>query len=105
MDVKLVLCTFPDEEHAAEVIRTVVGEGLAACGNLVGSVRSIYTWKGEVCDEPEVLAFVKTTGARFDALKERVVALHRYECPEVIAIDVTAGHGPYLAWVLASSGG
>lgn len=91
--------TFPSADKAAEVARTLVTEGLAACVNLVGPVRSIYRWKGEVSDDQEVLAIIKTTRGRFDAMKERLVALHPYEVAEVIALPVEAGHMPYLAWV------
>jgi len=97
--VLAVFSTFPSPEKAAEVARTLVSEGLAACVNLVGGVRSIYRWKGEVCDDQETLAVIKTTRERFDAMKERLVALHPYEVAEVIAMPVEAGHAPYLEWV------
>ena len=95
--------TFPSPEKAAEVARTLVTEGLAACVNLVGPVRSIYRWKGEVCDDQETLAVIKTTRDRFDALKARLVALHPYEVAELIAMPIEAGHAPYLAWVTAET--
>lgn len=102
-DVLAVFSTFPSPEKAAEVARTLVSEGLVACVNLVGPVRSIYRWKGEVCDEQETLALIKTTRDRFDAMKARLVALHPYEVAEVIAVAVEAGHAPYLAWVASST--
>ncbi len=97
--VLAVFSTFPSPEKAAEVARILVSEGLVACVNLVGPVRSIYRWQGEVCDEQETLAVIKTTRDRFDAMKERLVVLHPYELAEVIAMPVEAGHPPYLAWV------
>ena len=99
MSVIVVFSTFPNEDKAADVARTLVSEGLAACVNLVPPVRSIYRWQGELCDERETLAMMKTTNERFDALKDRLVALHPYEMPEVIAVPVEAGHAPYLDWV------
>lgn len=97
--VLAVFSTFPTAEKAAEVARTLVTEGLAACVNLVGPVRSIYRWKGELNDDQETLAVIKTTRDRFDAMKTRLVGLHPYEVAEVIALPVQAGHAPYLAWV------
>ena len=102
--VLAALSTFPSPEKAAEVARTLVTEGLAACVNLVGPVRSIYAWKGELCDDQETLAVIKTTADRFEAMKARLVALHPYEVAEVIALPVVAGHAPYLAWVTAATG-
>ena len=101
--VVVVLSTFPSPEKAAEVVRTLVTEQLAACGNLVGGIRSIYRWKGELCDDSETLAIIKTTKDRFDAMKMRLVELHPYEVAEVIALPVEAGHAPYLDWVAAQT--
>ena len=49
--------------------------------------------------DSEQLLIVKTTHERFDALRARIVALHPYELPEVIALDVAAGLDRYLAWI------
>lgn len=100
--VIVALTTFPTAERAGEVARTLVGEGLVACVNIVPGVRSIYAWKGEVCDEAEVLCIVKTRSDRLEALRARLVELHPYEVPELVVLDVTGGHQPYLAWVLGS---
>jgi periplasmic divalent cation tolerance protein len=102
--VLVVFSTFPSPEKAAEVGKTLVTEGLAACVNLVGPVRSIYKWKGELCDDAETLAIMKTTRDRFDAMKSRLVELHPYEVAEVIAMPVEVGHLPYLSWVAAQTG-
>lgn len=91
--------TFPDEETARRVARALVEERLAACVNLVPGVRSIYSWKGAVSEDAEILGVAKTTAARFEALRARVAALHPYEVPEVIALPIEAGHAPYLAWL------
>jgi len=99
MAVLAVFSTFPNPDKAAEVAKTLVSEQLAACVNIVSGVRSIYRWKGELCDEGETLAVIKTTRERYDALKARLVELHPYEVAEVIALPVEAGHAPYLAWV------
>ena len=103
MAVVVAFSTFPTPEKAAEVVRALVSEQLAACGNLVGPVRSIYRWKGEVQDEAETLAILKTTRDRFEAMRARLVELHPYEVAEVIALPVEAGHAPYLAWVAAET--
>ncbi len=89
-------------DKAAELARTLVGERLAACVNLVPGVRSIYTWKGELCDDAEVLCVIKTRRDRVDALRARLPALHPYDVPELIVLEIVAGHTPYLEWIDAS---
>jgi periplasmic divalent cation tolerance protein len=46
-----------------------------------------------------VLLLIKTTRERFEALRARIIALHPYELPEVIAVDIAAAHAPYLDWI------
>ncbi len=101
--VCVVLATAPNAEKAAELAHVLVNETLAACVNIVPQVRSIYRWEGVVHDEGEALMVVKTTAARFDALKQRILALHPNAVPEVLKLDVTGGHLPYLDWVRYST--
>lgn len=98
-DALVVLVTAPTPERAAEIARALVEERLAACGNVVPGIRSIYRWEGKVQEDAEALLVLKTTRARFDALRDRVLALHPYEVPEVIALPVEAGSARYLAWI------
>ena len=99
----VVLVTTPTAERAAEIARVLVEEGLAACGNVVPQVRSLYRWEGKVQDEAEALLVLKTTRGRLEALRGRVLALHPYQVPEVIALAVEAGHPAYLEWIAAST--
>lgn len=101
-DHVVALSTLPSMEKAAEVARTLVAERLVACVNLVPGVRSIYSWKGELCDDAEVLCVMKTRRDRVDALRARLPALHPYDVPELVVLAVSAGHAPYLAWIDAS---
>jgi periplasmic divalent cation tolerance protein len=94
-----VLSTFPDAETAARVARTLVEERLAACVNLVPTVRSIYRWQGAISDDPESLAIIKTTAERYPTLAARIAQLHPYHVPEIIALPLAEGHPPYLAWL------
>ncbi len=102
-DALVVLVTTPTPERGAEIARALVEERLAACGNVVPGLRSIYRWEGKVQDDAEALLVLKTTRARFDALRDRVLALHPYEVPEVIALPVEAGSARYLAWIDAET--
>ncbi len=98
----LVLCTCPDEETARSIAAALVAERRAACVNIVGPLRSVFSWQGEVCDQSELLLLAKTTEAAWQALEARIVELHPYDVPEIIAAPVTAGSAAYLDWVAAS---
>jgi periplasmic divalent cation tolerance protein len=98
----VVLVTAPTADAAAEIARGRVEEGLAACGNVVPAIRSIYRWAGEVQDEAEALLVLKTERRLVPALKERLPALHPYQVPELLVLPVEDGLAPYLEWVARS---
>lgn len=102
-DVFVVLCTFPDAESAGKAGGSLVEERLAACVNVIPQLRSIYEWQGEICDDPEVLAVIKTARDRFETLQGRLAELHPYDCPEILGIPVEQGHGDYLSWVVETT--
>lgn len=102
MSVSVVLMTAPSAEQAAALAKVLVEERLIACANIVPGVRSIYEWEGKLCDEAEVLVVMKSTAEAFARLERRVRALHPYQVPEVLQLEVTAGSQPYLDWVTRS---
>ena len=98
-DALLVFTTLPTADKAAEVAKLLVEERLAACANLLPAVRSIYHWQGKLHDENEVLVLLKTRAEHLERLKLRILELHPYELPEVLAVPVEAGYQPYLDWL------
>jgi periplasmic divalent cation tolerance protein len=98
----VVLVTVPNGEVATRIAEALVGEELAACVNVLPEVASTYRWQGRIERDREQLCLVKTTTAQLEALRARVVALHPYEVPEVVALPIIAGHAPYLEWIVGS---
>lgn len=105
----LVLTSTGDEESARLLSWALVEENLAACVTR-SAVRSVYRWEEgggkrprdmAVCDDQEVLLVVKTSRARLDDVQRRILELHRYACPEVVAVEVDRVDARYLAWLLA----
>lgn len=103
--MRVVLCNCPPEA-AADIARALVDKRLAACVNLIPGVRSIYRWKGEICDDGETTLLIKTTATDLAPLRTALIELHPYEVPEILAlpIDAAASHGPYLDWMRQHSG-
>ena len=98
-DRVVALSTAGTAEDAERIARALVERRLAACVNVVPGVVSVYRWKGEVCRDEERLLVIKTRAERLPALREALVGLHPYELPELVALPIEAGHGPYLAWL------
>jgi periplasmic divalent cation tolerance protein len=103
--VTVALMTVPDVETGAVIGRAAVEARLAACANVVPGLRSIYSWKGKVCDDPEALVIFKTRAGLMNRLEKLVRSAHPYEVFEFLEIDVESGHGPYIDWVLEVTAG
>jgi periplasmic divalent cation tolerance protein len=89
--------------EAANIARSLVSERLAACVNIVGPVHSIYRWRGAIEEADEHLLVIKSRASLYAALERRVIELHSYEVPEVIALRIARGSRAYLEWLTASA--
>jgi periplasmic divalent cation tolerance protein len=99
IDAVIVLTTLAADADAAALARTLVDERLAACVNVLPPMTSIYRWRGAIEQEREQQLVIKTTAPRLEALEARVRALHPYEVPEFLVIDVAGGSDAYLSWL------
>jgi periplasmic divalent cation tolerance protein len=95
----IVLTTFPIDEDAASLARTLVGERLAACVNVMPPMPSIYRWEGSVEEVTEHQLVIKTMAHRLDLLKRRLNELHPYDVPEMLVLNVADGGATYLEWL------
>ncbi len=103
--VLLCYCSCPDAVSAQRIAEALVQERLAACVNHLPGINSTYRWDGAVTTDSEALLLIKTTAARLEALTARLLELHPYDLPELIAVPVERGHVAYLEWVRANATG
>ncbi len=101
----VVLVTAPSEAMALELGQRLVDDRLAACVSVVPGVTSIFMWEGKREEASEALLVIKTRAERYPALQQRVLELHPYSVPEVLALAVEAGAPAYLRWVQDSVAG
>lgn len=97
----MMYVTFPSEAEALEVSRKVVEERLAACANVRAEGTSVYAWEGKIEETREWALLIKSTEDRVDGLRARVVALHPYEMPCVLAWRIEYAHRGYAEWLQA----
>lgn len=95
----VVLVTVASCEEGEKIARRLVEDRLGACVNIVPQVRSLFTWKGKLTQEDEVLLVIKSRRSRFQELAATVKALHSYSVPEIIAIPISEGSADYLQWI------
>lgn len=95
----LVYVTAPNRDEALTLARAVVGERLAACANLLGDITSVYWWDGKLNEDGEVALVLKTRADLVEPLTARLVELHSYTCPCVVALPIAAGNRAFLDWI------
>lgn len=98
MEYCVVMVTTATEAEALSLADQLVAEHLAACVQIL-PIRSIYCWQGTVHRDPEWQLLIKTRIALFEQVRDRLLALHSYEVPEIIALPIIAGSPTYLNWV------
>jgi periplasmic divalent cation tolerance protein len=101
---RIVVYITAPKEKALDIARLLVDEKLAACVNVVDSVKSVYWWEGKVEEDEESLLIVKTELGVFGRLVKRVKEIHPYEVPEIIALPIIGGNPDYLSWITSSLG-
>lgn len=97
-EYSIITTTFPDKESAKNAARLLVEKRLAACVQLF-PIESVYLWKGEICEDSEVMLFIKSRTALFDKIVAVIKKNHSYEVPEIVRIPITDGLPEYMKWI------
>lgn len=93
----------PDHATADEIAEVLVSERLAACANIIPGVSSVYRWQGRIERAEEVTLLLKTRVSLFDAINARVLDLHPYDVPSIIAVELVALDKHYAEWLAAET--
>jgi periplasmic divalent cation tolerance protein len=96
---RLLLSACPDAVSAERIATALVEERLAACVTALPGARSVYRWQGKVEHADECVLLIKARADDYPALEQRLLALHPYDVPELLALPVLAGNPAYLAWL------
>ena len=99
MTAKLIYVTAGSEAEAEKIASQLVEERLAACANILGAATSIYWWDDKLNKDNETVFILKTTAELADQAVAKIVALHSYECPAVVVLDVNQGNHEFLKWI------
>jgi periplasmic divalent cation tolerance protein len=98
-----VSITAESADWLADFTRSIVNDRLAACGNIIPSIRSIYRWEGAIEDDKEALVVLHTRQSLVPAIIERANREHPYDTPQVLAVPVTDANPAYRDWILEST--
>ena len=101
MEAKMVMIVsaFSSKEAARKTALEMIEKKIASCIQITASVLSIYEWQGKMCEEDEVLLFVKTSCSLQNKAIQFIKEHHPYEVPEIITLPVIGGFEKYIQWV------
>lgn len=94
----IIISTFPDKDTAKKTAKLLVEQRLAACVQMF-PIESVYFWKGEICEDGEVMLIIKSKTALFDKIAAAIRGIHSYEVPEIVQVPITDGLPEYLQWI------
>ncbi|TGK06853.1 divalent-cation tolerance protein CutA [Leptospira semungkisensis] len=99
MGYRTIYTTARDEAEAMLIAETLVEEKMAACANVIPSMRSVYRWHGRVEQNDEFVVLLKTTASLAEKVVDRVKELHSYTVPCVVSWEIKEGNHKYLDWI------
>jgi periplasmic divalent cation tolerance protein len=98
MNPIIIQTTYNDKNEAKNLIRLLLEKKLCACAQ-IQEIDSLYTWKGEMCEDKEYLVNIKTKKINYKMIKREIKENHSYDVPEIIAIEIADGSKSYLKWL------
>jgi len=99
-EITLVMTSVGTEQQAVEISEELIARRFATCVNIVPCLRSIYRWKGKVCEDTEYLLLIKTPQRMFERVSEAIREFHSYELPEILGFPITAAETNFHRWIL-----
>lgn len=90
------VCSMSEAEKIAEILVT---NKIAACCNIIPSIKSIYFWEGELKKDEEVMLIIKTIQEREEKVISTIKQNHSYSVPEIITTEIISGSEEYVSWL------
>ena len=88
-----------NENEALKIANLAVKKNLAACGNILPNMKSIYKWQNKLQNDNETLLILKTNSNKYPLLEKLILEKHSYEVPCILKIPISDGNKEYLKWV------
>ena len=100
-DFVQIMTAIDSKEAAQSIARALVERRLAGCVQVIGPISSTYRWEGGIESDEEWLCLIKSRLDFYHDVETAIHELHTYDVPEILALPVIAGSGPYVHWLAA----
>ncbi len=99
MDYVQIITTTPSRRNAEEIANKVITKKLAGCAQVAGPIKSIFWWKGKITRANEYICIIKSSKKYYKEIERTIKDTHKYEVPEILAIQISDGNKDYLRWL------
>ena len=93
----IISITHPNMKEAKKVAEALLRDRLIACVNYF-PIESSYWWKGDIENAKEIVSIVKTRKGNWTKVKKAVEAMHPYETPCIMKLEVESNPS-YAKWI------
>ena len=93
----IIYITHPNMKEAKKVAEALLRDRLIACVNYF-PIESSYWWKGDIENAKEIVSIVKTRKGNWTKVKKAVEAIHPYETPCIMKLEVESNPS-YAKWI------
>ncbi len=101
MERIIQISTTADNRNTIEQLGlNLVRNRLVACAQIMGPIKSTYTWKGVIENTDEWLLIMKSRASLYPAIEQAIRKQHPYEVPEITATEISMVSADYLQWLL-----
>lgn len=102
-DFILIYIICASREEAKEIASALLENKLVACANIFPAHQSIFRWEEKTQVAEETAVIFKTTQDKFQAVEAKILKMHSYECPCIVALPIEQGHEPFLQWIASET--
>lgn len=92
--------TCENSSEAKMIAKDLVGSRIAACANIIPGMESVYWWNDEINEGTETILVLKIRATDFGVLEKRVLELHSYDCPCIVALPIEQAGADYTKWLI-----
>jgi periplasmic divalent cation tolerance protein len=96
----IIQFSVPNKELAETIGKNLLNDKLIACLHISSEISSLYHWEGKIEQSNELVVQVKTFSIFWFAIETKILELHPYSVPEIIAIPIRDISHYYYVWMI-----
>ena len=95
----LVYVIVRDKQEALDIASIAIKKKLAACGNILPEISSVYIWKDKLQSDNETLLILKSNAENYKSLEKLILEHHSYDNPCILKLPIRGGNINFLDWI------